>query len=563
MFQFIRKHQAIGLIFIGIVIVSFVIFFSPNQKLDHGGADMGNLGTIAGRPIDRTEFLEVLREARLSQYLREGTWPDRNTRGGWDEQREVFTRVMLLREARNLGVTVSDDVAAARIVDIPYFRDEKTQKFNRAAYDQFLAIIQGENGMARVDFERFMRNEVAIQHLVNIGGMSGSLVPPREAESRYKVGNEHYAAQVVVFSATSHLAQVKLDPAALSQYYSNRLAEYRIAERVQVRYVRFTATNFLAEADQQLGGNTNLSRILDGEYERRGAESFRDPLGNPMTPEAAKADLKEQFRKSITLESARKKAIEFSNRLYQMDAKVESLADLAAKDGLVALISMPFDQFRPPADMRVPTTFNKSAFALSTDEPFAIPITGEDGAYVYAFERRIPAEFQPYEMVKERVTDGYRRTEARRMAEAEGRTFQSRATNELATGKSFEALATEAGLKTISLTNFHRGTAGLSQLGPRLTVNELLRVATEVAPGRASSFVPAADGGFVMLVQAKLPAPDDQVKAEVPQFLEQSRQMGRFAAFMEWERKRYSAADIRAPQRAVAETNAPAAGAKN
>ncbi len=558
MFQFIRRHQAIGLIFIGIVIVSFVIFFSPNQGGDRAGGGDGTFGTIAGRPIRRSEYLQTLREVRLSQWLRQGQWPDRNNNPDWDEQREVFTRVMLLREAELLGVTVADDVAAARIVDLPFLRDDKTSKFNRAAYEQFLGLIQGENGMARVDFERFMRNEVALQHLVNLGGMSGSLVTPKEAETRFRSVNDHFAAQLVLFSATSHLAQIQLDPGAISQFYSNRLADYRIPERVQVRYIRFATTNFFSEADQQLAANTNLNQILDAEYQRRGAEAFRDPQGNPMTPEAAKADLKEQFRKSIANDAARKKANEFANELYRMDAKVESLTDLAAKNGLVALTSMAFDQFRPPADMRVPATFNKAAFALSVDEPFATPVIGDDGAYVYAFERRIEASYQPFETVKDRVTEIYKRTEARKLAETAGRDFHAKATNELAKGKSFEALATEAGLKAIAVTNFSRNSGMLPDLPPRITVNELLRVAADVPPGQVSSFVSAADGGFVMQVQAKLPVPDDEVKAELPTFLEQYRQMSRFAAFAEWERKRYATADLRTPHRPAPATNAPA-----
>jgi hypothetical protein len=56
---------------------------------------------------------------------------------------------------------------------------------------------------------------------------------------------------------------------------------------------------------------------------------------------------------------------------------------------------VPFDQFRPPADLRVNTTFNRQAFALSPDEPFATPFVGEDGVYLMAFERRIPSEIPP------------------------------------------------------------------------------------------------------------------------------------------------------------------------
>src|SRR5262245_52368204 len=113
MFQFIRRHQAIGLIFIGIVIVSFVIFFSPNQAERMGRIRAGALGTIQGRPVERDEYLMAAREARLAHMLREGSWPDRSGRN-WQESREAINRLFLLHEARRLGISVTDEVAAAR-----------------------------------------------------------------------------------------------------------------------------------------------------------------------------------------------------------------------------------------------------------------------------------------------------------------------------------------------------------------------------------------------------------------------------------------------------------------
>lgn len=169
MFQFIRRHQAIGLIFIGIVIVSFVIFFSPNQSGRMGRLPAGALGSIHGRPIERDEYLMAAREARLAHMLREGSWPDRSGRG-WQESREAVNRLFLLEEARRLGIGVTDEVAAARIVELPFLRDERTRTFQRAAYDQFLSVIRNEAGMTRPDFEQFMRHEVALQHLVQLGG---------------------------------------------------------------------------------------------------------------------------------------------------------------------------------------------------------------------------------------------------------------------------------------------------------------------------------------------------------------------------------------------------------
>lgn len=554
MFQFIRKHQAIGLIFIGIVIVSFVIFFSPNQGGGAVGAPGGPVGVINGEPVGRDEYFQALKEVRLSRLLRDaGGNRDRS-----QEDREIADRLFLLREARSLGIRVPDEVAAARILEMGFLKDEKTGVFDRSRYDQFLAGLAQDPGVSRADFEQFMRHEVALQHLVQLGGMSGSLVPPREAASRYREINTRFDLQVVTFSSTSHLAQVDLSQEKVAGFYSNRMAEYRVPERMQVRYVKFALTNYLAEAETQLAANTNVARALDEEYANRGPDTFLDAEGKVMTPEAAKALIREQYKLEFARPLARKAANEFANRLYQMEANAESLTKLATASGLAAQASAPFDSFRPPLDMQVPTTFNRAAFALSADEPFATPVAGEDGVYVFAFERRIPSQIPPLEEVQARVVDSLRRTESRAMAENAGRQFATAVSNALAQSKSLADAAGEAGLKVLTLTNVSRSTVSLPDLPPRLTVSELLRVSEELRPGGASGFVPSGDGGFVLQVQARNPVPEEDLQRELPEFIKQSRLAGRYGAFSEWERQRFAASSVQLPG-LTPSTNAPAA----
>jgi len=558
MFQFIRKHQAIGLIFIGIVIVSFVIFFSPNQGERGARVPTGALGSIGGRPVERDEYLSALKEARLAYMLRnQGQWPGRGGRD-WDESREVLTRLFLLNEAKQLGVVVTDEVAAARILELPFLKDERTGNFNRAAYDSFVASRLAEGGLNRKDFERFMRHEVALEHLVQLGGMSGALVTPREAEARYRAGNDRFDARLVLFSASNHLASVDLNPTNLLRFYSNRVAAYRIPERLQVRYVTFAETNFFAEADQQLAANTNLATILDAQYSQRGADSFRDASNNVKTPEAAKEDIKAEFRKGLALNAARKKANEFANRLYQMEASAESLSKLAQEMGQTAMTTAPFSQNGMPFEFKVNAEFPRKAFALSAEEPFATPFIGEDAVIVFAFDKRIPSEVRPFQEVEASVREAVRRTESRSAAEAEGQKFRDAAQAALGQGKTFDAIATEAGLKSIVVTNLSSETTSVPDLPPRLTVGELLRVAGELQPGKLSPFTASGDGGFVLFLDARNPVPDDVLKTELPTFLTQQRQFGRFTTFNEWERKRFAAADVKVPG-ASGMTNAPVA----
>ncbi len=558
MFQFIRKHQAIGLIFIGIVIVSFVIFFSPNQGGRAGRVPAGALGSIGGKPIERDDYLSALKEARLSFMLRnQGQWPGRSARE-WDENREVLNRLFMLSEAKRLGVVVADDVAAARILELPFLNDERSGGFSRPAYDRFLGMIQSEGGLSRADFEQFMRHEVAVEHLVNVGGMSGGLVTPREAEARFRSGNDQYSAQLVHFSASNYLASVNLNPTNILQFYSNRVAAYRIPERLQVRYVKFAVSNFLADTDQQLAANTNLAALVEAQYTQRGADAFRDAANNVKTPDAAKEEIREDFRNGFALNLARKKANEFANRLYQMDSTADSVTKLAAEVGLVAQSSPPFVQGGVPVGLGVDNEFSRKAFGLSQDEPFATPYVGQDGVYVFAFEQKIPSEVRPFQDVEASVTEAVRRTESRAGAEEAGRKFSEAVKAALGQGKAFSAIAAEAGFTSMVLTNFSSETTALDGLPSRLTPGDLLRAASDLPAGKVSGFTPAADGGFVLFLEARNPVPDEKVKAELPTFISQQRQFGRFSAFSDWERKRFAAADVKVPG-ASNGTNAPAA----
>src|SRR5258708_38924498 len=93
-------------------------------------------------------------------------------------------------------------------------------------------------------------------------------------------------------------------PGAITQFYSNRLANYRIPERMQVSYVKFDITNFLTEADQDLAKTTNLSQRIDAVYQQRGTNYYKDV----KSPEEAKEKIREEMRKELSTIAARKKA---------------------------------------------------------------------------------------------------------------------------------------------------------------------------------------------------------------------------------------------------------------
>jgi hypothetical protein len=554
MFDFIRKHQGWGIVFIAIVILSFVVFFSPNQG-SGGTGGRADYGSVGGRAVTQEEFQRAAQGAQVGALLFNGQ------RLNLQDERaltQVLQRVFLLRQAEGLGIQVPDQVVADRILRLPYVQDERTGRFSQAAYDNLLGLLQREGGITRADFEAYHHDEAAVEHLAELTGLTGTLVTPRDAAARYRAEHEQFTVQLAVFPASNYTARVDLSPEAVARHFTNTLAEYRVPEQLRVAYVRFALTNHLAEADATLAGLTNLPALMQGEYERRGTNTFLDAAGAVKPPEAALAEIREQLRRQAALAHARTNANRFANQLYRRDASTNALAALAAEQGLPVQASLPFTQARPPFDLRVPASFTRAAFALSAGQPFATPVTGEDGVYVYAFLEKIPASLPPLETVSARVSEQLKATGARALARQEAEQFAAAVTNALAQGRAFEAAAAELGVAPLALPPFTRATPSLPELGPRLTLAEVIRAVEPLPAGRLGAVETTEEAAFVAYLQARQPAPETQLKTELPDYLAGLRRAGGGAAFQEWAVRRLQAAELRLPGAA-----APAAPAVN
>src|SRR5262249_32916194 len=142
------------------------------------------------------------------------------------------------------------------------------------------------------------------EHLFTTVGASGKLLTPQEAEKAYRAEHEKVDVKLALFSLSNYVANVQVTDDAIAKFYTNRQAIYRVPERLQLSYVEFPATNFFAKADERLGADTNLTQKIDSNYLQRGPSAFTDPSGQPLIPEAAKAKIRDDYRKQLALEEA-------------------------------------------------------------------------------------------------------------------------------------------------------------------------------------------------------------------------------------------------------------------
>jgi hypothetical protein len=549
MFASIRRHQKwLWLVIIVLVIISFVVYFDPTYSTrssrgrgpSAGGA--GDYGSINDRPLSREELLEVHQEVRLSFRLFSGTgrWPEEDEFGRqqFNPDGQAKRRLILLEKLKDLNVQVTDEAAADWIANV--FRDQG--KFRMDIYQQFVQRVLAPERYTEADFQRFVRHEVGIQHLISLGSVSGSFVTPREAEALFRKENEQMTAEAVLFPMSNYLASVAIDDAALQQFYTNNMARYRTPEQVQVSYVRYDATNFLTEADQRLAQETNLTTLFQTEYQKRGPDTFKDQDGKVLSQEAAIEQMKGQERTNLALTAAAKTATSFAQQLYDMYDKqptqTDNLEKLAAALGVQAAVTEPFSRLDGPKELKVLETFSEVAFALTPEQPMASePLPGHDAVFVIALKRRIPSEVQPFTAVRGRVVEDYRRREALQAAHQAGQGLHAALTNGLAQNKTFEAICAEAKVEPVKLPTVALSTRSLPELEGRVDLALLKDLASALAPGKASDFVPTRDGGVILHLISKQPVDEEKVKMELPAFVNGLREERRREASSEWFRK--------------------------
>lgn len=521
----IRKHSAwLWWVVAGLTIISFVWWGTNTQTRTGGGRNAG-FGTIYGKPVTTESYSAAQREFFIFYWLHNGEFPDKNPNFNKTElERETYVRLMLAEKAKALGIHVSDEAAATAASELLRGRNGQVMPLS-----QFVERNLKPEGLDSLDFQRFVRDDLIIQQLVQTLGLTGALVPPQEAAQIYDREHQEISAQAVFFSASNYLAMVAVAPAVVGQFYTNNMAAYRVPDRVQINYLQYDLTNFLAAAEQK-AGKTNLTAQADAYYAQH-----PDAVPDAKTPAEAKAKIRDGMLRQAAGAAAVEQAKQFVTELFAMDPVApENLVTLAQKKGLAVHTTAPFTETDGPEEFPAPAELTKTAFKLNADSPFSKPIAGAEAVYVIGLAKQLPSAVLPFDQVRERVVQDFKNYEAADKARAAGTNFYATVAAQLAAGKTFAQAALAAGQSPQALKPFSLSSVEVPEAAGHAAVEQIKQAAFTTPAGRMSQFVPTEDGGFVMFVQAVLPVDEAVKSAALTKFLSQFRRSRENEAFNLW-----------------------------
>jgi hypothetical protein len=524
----IRKHSKwLWWSIVPLTVVSFVVYMGSGPSRNGGGGG-GDYGSLYGHKITVEEFRNAQAEVYLDYLFRTGGWPNENPNvSEKDLTEQIYIRLMLVQKAGDMDIYVGDDAVVTAA-------DGYLRLFDRSGepmrLDRFVKQILQREQLTTEDFKNYIRHNLAVEQLREAMGLTGEFVTPQEAATVYERQHQELSAQIVFFSASNYLSSVAITPAAVGQFYTNYLAEYRLPDRVQVSYVAFEVTNFQAEAEQNLS-KTNLNDQVEVAYAQYGASIFPEA----KTPEEKKARIRETLIREQASADAQRQAREFANAVFNIDpARPENLAAVAKQKGLTVRVTAPFSREYGPEELTVPESFIKAAFALSTDEPLVGPVAGSNAVFVMALDKQLPSEIPPLDQIRGRVTRDYQFREAVLLARSTGTNFVHTLTESLAGGKNFTAVCAAAGLQPQTLPAFSLSTRELPEAGDRANLSALKQAAFTTPVGKTSDFEETGSGGFIVYVQSQLPIDQSKMNSELPQYAAALRRERQNEAFNQW-----------------------------
>ena len=233
----VMRSWKIGIkVILGLVVLSFIIFYAGN----FAGVDRKDrsqyMATVGKEHIDFTEFQNTYKMVRQQQeqyYSRGGELsPEMEQFFRQQTIQGLVDRKLMMLEARKAGITASEDEVRKSILKYPFF----LRNGSFVGMEEYSRIVDAVFHMGTEEFEQNVGDDLVLQKY-NDMLTSGLLVTDREVEEQYRKNSLTAKIDYVAFDTAPLMAEVQPKPEEVRAYYDAHKDEFQTGELRKIQYL--------------------------------------------------------------------------------------------------------------------------------------------------------------------------------------------------------------------------------------------------------------------------------------------------------------------------------------
>ena len=394
------KHGKVTFaIFTGVVIVSFVWFFTPGvdgSLLFGGNVGMNTqYGAVLGHKITYGDVSEARQTASLFRAATYGMSPQRVQ--SLDEDAS-FQAALLLKAADVLNIQASDKEVAEVIHALPVF--QKDGKFSAELYAKYKDVYLAPAGLGFSDLEEAVRTMIRMQKVPMLTAATVT-VSDDEAETGVESMLQKITYHLITFDPESFKDQVKLEDAEIKDFYAAN-PDLFMSEPESDGLLAFAAyTEKKVEvSEEQLKDYYELRKglFIKEDGTEQPFDEVKDAIRKELetTVESEEAEAKARaFNKSF------REAIRADKEAFQADPQ-KLFREEAEKAGLtISEVKNITEQTKDDEELHIDHNLVHAVAELKNVGSYTNLHAGEHGMSMFLMTARRPAVVQPFDDVKD------------------------------------------------------------------------------------------------------------------------------------------------------------------
>jgi peptidyl-prolyl cis-trans isomerase D len=299
MLDAIRKHTQgwLAKLILALITVPFALF-GIDSYLNQAGGNVA-VATVDGEKISVQEFSNSIENVR-NRLQSEGQKVDAALLDSPELKQSVLdgliTRRLVNKEVQRVHFKISDEQLNQHILSMPEFQENG--KFSEDLYQKTLQ----QNKLTAAKFESSIRNDMLTQQARD-GIANLAFAPHAVAEKALQFAFQQREVSTADVKATDFIAQVKVTPEQVKQYYELHKDKFKVPEQVKLEFALLSAAGLMgqvsvSDAEVKEFYDANAAK-LQGDEQRQASHILIGFSGQDKAAAKAKAsDILAQVKKN-------------------------------------------------------------------------------------------------------------------------------------------------------------------------------------------------------------------------------------------------------------------------